>query len=67
VQLKGDKRFRPTGRGHEFHADRIWSVHFNDCAQIASPEAMRRKIVREHDNIKRMQCHGSPPGYAVTK
>src|SRR3990172_7053285 len=67
LRLKRDQRFGPAGRRHEFHADRIRPVHLHHRAQVASPEAMPRKIMGEHDNIERMQCHGSPPGYAVTK
>jgi hypothetical protein len=51
-----------TRRRHEFHRDRVWTVHLDDGTEIATAKAMRWKVVFKYDDIERLRRHFAPPG-----
>jgi hypothetical protein len=62
LRVKRHQRLRPAGCGDELDAHRVWPVLLDDRAKIALPEPVRRKVMREHDDIEKLHRHGLPPG-----
>ena len=67
VGPKCDQCLCTTGSRDELNADRFGPVNLHDRTEIALTQPVCREVPRQHDNIKRMNRHFAPPGYAVTK
>src|SRR5882762_9800633 len=64
--LQREQCLRAAGSRHEFHLQAVGVIDLDHRTEVATLQAVAWNVRVQHDDIERLEGHGSSPGYAVT-